>query len=1052
MKKGLHKKVLAGLLSFSLAIPAGGIFTMAGSIKAEAADDSNTVLSKILGAEDIDIRMKWNDKSNIGDGHQVTLSNGSTITVKDNGTMRKDMTAQQLADTEMGMGINLGNTMEAVQAIENKKNVTGTGYDTAWSQPVTTREYIDFLHTYGINTIRIPIAWSNGDIDDGTYTIRGDMLDRVEEVVNYALDNGMYVVINDHWDNQWWGQFGACKKDADGNKVVDEETRKNAWTRYEKYWTQICERFKNYSDHLIFEGANEELGERLNDGICVNGPAKGYAKPDNAGPDIQVVSGNLKTDELYDTTNKINQKFVDIVRASGGNNTNRHLLIPGYNTDISSTANEKFIMPTDIAENGKNKLFLSVHYYTPGDFCLDNGGGDYTVADQEATKKYFQELKKFSDAGYAVIIGECGVCNPSSVTGSVTQWFYDTFTEAAKYHAVPLLWETGALFDRTNLKLNYKDIAIFLNTINGTNGDTSAERETGGAAPSTNVTAAEVPDYLDGILWGTPGIHAYISYQTATWDYRNAYQPQRTLSNNAHSWEYIQAAGTEVTSSTKVTDVHITADGEYTVAIDGIDLSGANSFKMLSVATDIEKSLYPDITVTDTVIKMDGEAVTDAPVNLIAKTDDKYYNFMLVNVYGKDEYPLADLNTNEKLKMPAKSMEITFKINGLSKALSDIESGEYINQETGKKISDAPANAVNVPSYLDAAVWGKPGIHAYVAYQTATWDYRNAYQPQRTLSNNAHSWEYVQAAGNEATTAKVTDVYISADGEYTVAIDGIDLSGANSFKMLSVATDIEKSLYPDITVTDTVIKIDGEAVTDAPVNLIAKSDDKYYNFMLINVYGKDEYPLADLNENEKLKIPSKSIEVTFKINGLSKALLDIESGEYINPETGKKISDTSTDEPEDPDKQTEAGAKKLKKGATFTSGNYKYKVTKAATASTDGTVALTGLSKKGLKAKKLTVPATVTGSDDEYYPITSIGKKAFSGANATSITLNKKIKEIPSQAFANCKKLTSLTLKAKLSKAAKDSFKGCTKNITVKGTSKKANKNLLNKTSYKNFK
>ncbi len=848
MKKGLHKKVLAGLLSFSLAVPAGGIFTMAGSIKAEAADDSSTVLSKILGAEDIDIRMKWNDKSNIGDGHQVTLSNGSTITVKDNGTMRKDMTAQQLADTEMGMGINLGNTLEAVQAVENKKNVTGTGYDTAWSQPVTTREYIDFLHTYGINTIRIPIAWSNGDIDDGTYTIRRDMLDRVEEVVNYALDNGMYVVINDHWDNQWWGQFGACKKDADGNKIADEETRKNAWTRYERYWTQICERFKNYSDHLIFEGANEELGERLNDGICVNGPAKGYSKPDNAGPDIEVVSGNLKTDELYDTTNKINQKFVDIVRASGGNNTNRHLLIPGYNTDILSTANEKFIMPTDIAENGKNKLFLSVHYYTPGDFCLENGGGDYTVADQEATKKYFQELKKFSDAGYAVIIGECGVCNPSSVTGSVTQWFYDTFTEAAKYHAVPVLWETGALFDRTNLKLNYKDIAIFLNTINGTNGDTSAERETGGAAPSTNVTAAEVPDYLDGILWGTPGIHAYISYQTATWDYRNAYLPQRTLSNNAHSWEYIQAAGNEVTSSTKVTDVHITADGEYTVAIDGIDLSGANSFKMLSVATDIEKSLYPDITVTDTVIKIDGEAVTDAPVNLIAKSDDKYYNFMLVNVYGKDEYPLADLNLNEKLKMPTKSIEITFKINGLSKALSDVESGEY-----------------------------------------------------------------------------------------------------------------------------------------------------------------------------------------------------------INPETGKKISDTSTDEPEDTDNKTEE-VTRLKKGATFTSGNYKYKVTKAATASTDGTVALTGLSKKGLKAKKLTVGLTATGTDDEYYSITSIGKKAFSGASATSITLNKKIKEIPSQAFAKCKKLTSLTLKAKLSKAAKDSFKGCTKSITVKGTSKKANKNLLNKTSYKNFK
>lgn len=89
----------------------------------------------------------------------------------------------------------------------------------------------------------------------------------------------MYVIINDHWDNQWWGQFGACTKDAEGNKVVDEETRKNAWVRYERYWTQIAERFKGYSDHLIFEGANEELGDRLNDAICINGPAKGYQKP-----------------------------------------------------------------------------------------------------------------------------------------------------------------------------------------------------------------------------------------------------------------------------------------------------------------------------------------------------------------------------------------------------------------------------------------------------------------------------------------------------------------------------------------------------------------------------------------------------------------------------------------------------------------------------------------------------------------------------------------------------------------------------------------------------
>ena len=105
MRRGLQKKILAGLMSFALVVPSSGIFALADSQKVSAEEDKNTVLTKILGAEDISLRMKWNDKSNIGEEHTVTLSNGSTIKVKDNGTMRKEMTAQQLADTEMGMVI-----------------------------------------------------------------------------------------------------------------------------------------------------------------------------------------------------------------------------------------------------------------------------------------------------------------------------------------------------------------------------------------------------------------------------------------------------------------------------------------------------------------------------------------------------------------------------------------------------------------------------------------------------------------------------------------------------------------------------------------------------------------------------------------------------------------------------------------------------------------------------------------------------------------------------------------------------------------------------------
>nr|MCR5625454.1 glycoside hydrolase family 5 protein [Lachnospiraceae bacterium] len=410
---GKHgKTLLSGILSFSMLF--SGIGAIANNAQVKADVDEG--FTEILREDDIDLRFGWNDTSNVGETREITFTDGSTMQAVDNGSMRKDINSQELVDSEMGTGINLGNTLEATYDCAVKNDVTGTGFDTAWGQPVTTQEYIDCIHSYGINTIRIPVAWSNGDIDDGTYTIRPEMLDRVEQIVNYALNNGMYVIINDHWDNQWWGQFGACKYNEDGEKVADEETRKNAWVRYERYWTQIAERFADYSDHLIFEGANEELCERLNDVIVISdGVYKGYCKPDNATDDVISEGGNLTDEEIWNTVNGINQKFVDIIRGFEGNNKNRFLLIPGYGTNIEETCKDSFVMPTDIDENGKDRLLVSVHYYSPTSFALDGGYGYYTEANQTAMAKSFANLEKFSNEGYGVVLGEHGVCNPAGV-------------------------------------------------------------------------------------------------------------------------------------------------------------------------------------------------------------------------------------------------------------------------------------------------------------------------------------------------------------------------------------------------------------------------------------------------------------------------------------------------------------------------------------------------------------------------------------------------------------------------------------------------------------
>ncbi len=392
-----------------------------------------------------------------------------------------------------------------------------------------------------------------------------------------------------------------------------------------------------------------------------------------------------------------------------------------------------------------------------------------------------------------------------------------------------------------------------------------------------------------------------------------------------------------------------------------------------------------------------------------------------------------------------------------------------------------PVTPPEFPDYLDEEIWGTKGIHAYIMYQTTSWDYRNGYNAGKKNADK-DSYAYIQAAGAEvnAEDVIVEDVLLDHNGEYTVSLEGVDLSGASAFKMLGLATDLDKYTYEGVKVDNATVSIDEEIVSGSdPVTLTAKEDNDYYTYMALNAYGAaDEYyPMSA----EDTDLPTDSIEITFTISGLDKALEDIENGSYIDPETGEPIgggtvstgsavkdptptppsnnnnnnNNNSSSNNNNTVKPTAKPAAKAtvvgpKVGKTFTKGNFKYKVTKAATTKSSGKVTVTGLSKKGKKAKKLSVAATVknTGS----YKVTAIAKKSFKGAKATQITLNKNIKKIPANAFANCKKLKKLTLKAKLTSVAKKSFKGCKKKITVKGTSKKANVKKLKKSGYKKFK
>lgn len=416
-------------------------------------------------------------RSNVTTEHKS--KNG--IDTTDNGMMRKNISNLELMQL-MGYGWNLGNQMEqsnysgAMTSIEQCETSAGN--------PEATQKTFDGLKSYGVNTVRIPVAWSNFISDDGKYTINEELFDRVETIVNYALNDEMYVIINIHWDGGWWGMFGAEEYDAKETPIRDE-----AWKKYISIWTQISERFKEYSDHLIFEGANEELSGRLNDNYKDPNTAQQNQTGKLGKKDPK--TGKIDATEIYEMANAINQKFVDIVRASGGNNAYRHLLIPGSGNEScviegnesedyvqNGTLDERWKLPNDPAEKatGVKKMSVSVHYYDPVDYGLsatstapygyrDKWGVDYTDANGKVYKgqddydymdNMLGKLKKFTDQGYGIILGECGVVK--GYKDNVTDFMEYLFTQSKKLGMTPVWWDEGHYYNRGEGYFAYDDV------------------------------------------------------------------------------------------------------------------------------------------------------------------------------------------------------------------------------------------------------------------------------------------------------------------------------------------------------------------------------------------------------------------------------------------------------------------------------------------------------------------------------------------------------------------------------------------------------------------
>lgn len=334
------------------------------------------------------------------------------------GKMR-NITSQQLVE-DMTFGWNLGNTLDVCQADRdgdgkiNEHVEAGEKVDeTLWGNPKATKELFTSLKKNGVNAVRIPVTWrdhmdSNGNIDR-------EWMDRVQQVVDYAYSQGMYVIINVHHDGGGDPKFGAW---------IIEESQNDYNTFLKKYknvWKQIAERFKNYSDYLIFESMNEVGFDTL------------Y---------------NKNKADAYNLINKINQDFVDIIRATGGNNAKRHLLIAGYYTDIERTCDSLYKMPDDKAE----RCILSVHYYTPWDFCTCDIKHTWgTNSEVRQMETLIGKMKKnFVDKGIPVIIGEYAASG-SDLSSCI--FFIEKLNKlCSDYGIATFIWDNGRQVNRKTYK------------------------------------------------------------------------------------------------------------------------------------------------------------------------------------------------------------------------------------------------------------------------------------------------------------------------------------------------------------------------------------------------------------------------------------------------------------------------------------------------------------------------------------------------------------------------------------------------------------------------
>ena len=336
--------------------------------------------------------------------------------------MEHDVDAQTWCKNVV-MGWNLGNSLEA------------EGTETSWGNPATTADMIKAIKAEGFNAVRIPVRWGQ-HCDMPTMTIDEKWLSRVKEIVDWCLAEDMYVIINTHHD-LWLEHYPTNAKKTELNEKLG------------KLWTNIATAFADYDGRLAFAGLNE-----------VNAEGNWGLTP---------------TQENYDVTNSFNQTFVDAVRATGGNNAQRNLIVQSYRCNPTMGLTN-LVVPTDPTPN---RLSVEFHYYDPYSFC-SGAAGSYNYwgiafsdkgtvtpdGNEKSLANFFLTIReKWWEQGLGVVIGEYGCSCHYTTADKATQeanmqyYMKCLVSEARKNGFAAFVWDNNAygngsekfgIFDRKN--------------------------------------------------------------------------------------------------------------------------------------------------------------------------------------------------------------------------------------------------------------------------------------------------------------------------------------------------------------------------------------------------------------------------------------------------------------------------------------------------------------------------------------------------------------------------------------------------------------------------